>query len=480
MAKKRKDLQVDLSSTSSFGELFQAELNKLCDFEAPDPVLCSTGSSLLDTIIGGGLSTGKYHVFAAPAHSGKSTTCIRTIAKFLEDHQDGIVLWIDGEQASPPLRLMQLGIPFVHAKDKDGQDIVDPKTGFLPKLNSKGDIVWDNRFFRVPNNITLETAFELVEKCIQIKIQTGTESNPMLVVFDSLDSLPSQKELESDSADNAIGQKSKVLGFYMKKFLFKIMQYNICMVFICHIGKKLSLQGPYESYDGRMSSLKDFTVAGGKAIQFYPSNMIFYRSRITKQTDDLLAKMGIPAGFLVEATTLKAKSFSSNLVVPLIFNALKGFDEYPTRFYNMNAFGWFKGSAWKTLPEYPDDKFQVSTFMERVESDPQFKEKVDISWKNYLDVTYSKYNRIMSTLNDIHQSMDIDSFNESDTQKVMHDFLSEAINQEVADDPLSNQAEFQEESDSINIPEVSDDPEESDDGLGQLFTDTVNTYLPEE
>ena len=146
----------------------------------------------------------------------------------------------------------------------------------------------------------------------------------------------------------------------------------------------------------------------------------------------------------------------------------------------MNAFGWFKGSAWKTLPEHPDDKFQVSTFMERVESDPQFKEKVDISWKNYLDVTYSKYNRIMSTLNDIHQSMDIDSFNESDTQKVMHDFLSEAINQEVADDPLSNQAEFQEESDSINIPEVSDDPEESDDGLGQLFTDTVNTYLPEE
>ena len=80
MAKRRKEESTD-SVLTNFNQAFQTELGKLCDFDFPDPVFCSTGSTLLDTIVGGGLLTGKYHVFAAPAHSGKSTTCIRTMSK---------------------------------------------------------------------------------------------------------------------------------------------------------------------------------------------------------------------------------------------------------------------------------------------------------------------------------------------------------------------------------------------------------------
>ena len=459
MARKRKD--VSLSNTSNFGELFQNELSKLCDFDAPEPVLCSTGSSLLDTIIGGGLSTGKYHVFAAPAHSGKSTTCIKTIVNFLNDYKESAVLWIDGEQATPPSRLMQLGVPYQYEYNENNEPIIDPYTGMpLPKMNDNGEVVWDNRFFRVPGNITLEKAFELIEKCIEVKINTGTEKDPLLVIFDSLDSLPSQKELESDSVDQAIGQKSKVLGFYMKKFLFKLRQYNICVIFIAHIGKKLSMQGPYEAYDGRMSSLKDFTIAGGKPIQFYPSNMIFFRSRMGKAIDTELEKMGIPAGFIVEATTMKAKSFSSNLVIPLVFNTLKGFDEYPTRFYNMKENDWLGGvGVSRYLPEYPDDKFNASTFFEKLENDPTFKEKVDISWKNYLDTTYKKYHAIMSTMNAIHQSTDINSFDESNTQRIMEDFMQEDSNliNDVNNQALYNTATFtQENNQMINIQAFND------------------------
>lgn len=424
---KRRSTESTVDSSLSFSEMFQSELGKLCEFNYPDPILCSTGSSLLDTIIGGGLLTGKYHVFAAPAHSGKSTTCIKTIANFLNTtDSDSAALWIDGEQATPPDRLIQLGIPYQHQKDANGNDIIDEYTG-LPKpvLTPDGkNVVWDNRFFRVPMNIPLEKAFELIDKCIEVKINRQKEANPLLVVFDSLDSLPTMKEIETKDVDSAIGQRAKVLGYYMKRYLYKLSQYNICVIFITHIGKKLSMQGPYEAYDGKMSSLKDFTVAGGKPIQFYPYNMIFFRSRIGKTVDQMLEDMGVPAGFIVEATTLKAKSFSSNLVVPLVFNSLKGFDEYPTRYYNMAQNKWFNGTVSKTLPEYPDDKFNTKTFFTKLKEDPEFKKKVDISWQNYLDKHYKKYHAIMSSMNDINQNVDYDSFDESSTQQMMQDFIS--------------------------------------------------------
>ena len=457
MAKRRKEDTLDMGSTN-IGELFQSELSKMCDFKAPDPILCSTGSSLLDTIVGGGLSTGKYHVFAAPAHSGKSTTCIRTIADFLSSNEDGLALWIDGEQATPAYRLMQLGIPYTHKKDENGNDIIDTNLGLpVPMTNSDrlDDIKWDNRFFRVPYNLSLEKAFSLIDKCIEIKINCNKEDNPLLVVFDSLDSLPSEKEIESRDADQAIGQKAKVLGFYMKKFLFKLSQYNICVIFISHIGKKLSMQGPYEAYDGKMSTLKDFTLSGGKPIQFYPSNMIFFRSRIGTTIDKELEDMGIVAGSIVEATTMKAKNFSNNLCVPLVFNTLKGFDEYPTRFYNMKKNDWFGGSGVsRFLPEFPDDKFNAKTFFTKLNNDKSFKDKVDISWSNYLKETYSKYHKIMATMNDINQSMDIDNFDSSEAQSYMEDFFNKGdIGETVSQ--TENTATFQEENiDNIQIPIV--------------------------
>lgn len=457
MAKRRKDDVLNISS-NDIGDLFQSELSKMCDFEAPEPVLCSTDSSLLDTIIGGGLSTGKYHVFAAPAHSGKSTTCIRTIANFLNKNKNGLALWIDGEQATPSGRLIQLGIPYKHLKDENNNDIIDSNTGMpMPIINpnNKDDIKWDNRFFRVPYNCSLEKAFSLIDKCIEIKINCNREDDPLLVVFDSIDSLPSEKEIETENIDQTIGQKAKVLGYYMKKFLFKLRQYNICVIFIAHIGKKLGMQGPYEAYDGRMSSLKDFTIAGGKSMQFFPSNMIFFRSRIGTTVDKELNDMGVIAGSIVEATTMKAKNFSNNLCVSLVFNTLKGFDEYPTRFYNMKKNDWLGGSGVsRFLPEFPDDKFNTKTFFSKLNSDKSFKEKVDISWDNYLNATYGKYKNIMATMNDTNQSIDFDNFDPTQTQNYMKEFFEKGDIGETTSH-TENTAVFQDElSNEIQMPIV--------------------------
>lgn len=427
MARKRKDDTLTDISTN-FNDAFQSELNKLCQFDIPDPVLCSTGSTLLDTIIGGGFPTGKYHVFAAPAHSGKSTTCIKTMANFLKNYSDGNVLWIDGEQATPESRLMQLGMPYEYKKDENGNAIINESTG-MPEPEIKAEtksVMWDPRFFRIPVNIPLEKAFELIDKIIEVKINYKKESDPLMVIFDSLDSLPTKKEMETDDVDKAIGQRTKVLGYYMKRYLYKIAQYNICVIFITHMGKAIKMMGPYEPYDGKMASLKDFTIAGGKAIQFYPYNMITFRAYMSKKIDEELFDMGISSGFVVVATTLKAKGFAFNLSVPLVFNTLKGFDEYPTRYYNMNLKEdkWFEGTVSKNMPEFPDIKFNIKSFFKMLNEDPSFKEKVDISWNNYLKYKFNKYHSVMSQLESTHQNIDIDDFDETIMQNKVNEIMN--------------------------------------------------------
>jgi len=459
MAKRRKE-DTDLSSSQkqSFAEAFHSKLSECCKYDAPEPVLCSTGNTLLDTIIGGGLLTGKYHVFAAPAHSGKSTTCIRTIATFLNTYKDGLALWVDGEQATPEPRLMQLGIPYYPQLDASGNPIVDEDSGlYKPQLTSTGDVIWDDRFFRIPNNITLESAFELIDKCIEVKINYGAEKNPLLVVFDSLDSLPTQKEAETVNVDSAMAVKAKVLGYYMKRYLFKLQQYNICFIFISHIGQKISMQGPYEAYDGRMGSLKNFTITGGKAMQFYPSNMIFFRSRLGNTIDKELEDMGISSGFIVEATTLKAKNFSFNLTVPLVFHTLKGFDEYPTRFLNMKKNDWFGGAGVsRYLPEYPDDKFNSKTFFTKLSSDPSFVKKVDESWTNYLHQKYSKYKALMSSITESNQNLSgvVDDVNEEVLTSAISSFMNNGNDEDVVEEgsapTVNNTVDFGPETEASN------------------------------
>lgn len=430
MAKKRKE-DGAASPKMSMAEAFQSKMNEVCKIDVPEPILCSTGNSLLDTIIGGGLATGKYHVFAAPAHSGKSTTCIRTIASFLHNNKDGLALWVDGEQATPPNRLIQLGIPYYYERDENNQPIMDEMTGMpKPQYHPNGEVKWDNRFFRIPNNITLEKAFQLIDSCINTKIEYGSEDTPLLVVFDSLDSLPCQKESEIDNVDSAIGAKPKVLGFLMKKYLFKLAQYNICCIFICHIGQKLSMNGPYEAYDGKMASMKNFTISGGKPIQFYPSNMIFFRQRMGTTIDKDLEDMGISSGFIVEATTLKAKNFSFNLTVPIVFDTLRGFDEYATRFVNMKKNDWFGGAGVsRFLPEYPDDKFNAKTFFNKLNTEQGFREKVDVSWKNYLKHSYGKYHAIMNAMTGVNQTIDnIDSISEDHLDNIITDIMEDDNN----------------------------------------------------
>jgi RecA/RadA recombinase len=400
MAKKApKRGASDETSTISFADAFRSNIDSVVDYgKLPEPVLCSTDSDILDIILGGGLVTGKYHCFAAAAGSGKSTTAARTMINFLNKYPDGLGIYADAEQATDDERLISLGMPYV-------ADPSDP-TGKTPKRyydkygNAK--VEWRPGFQSVSLNFTVEEGFKLLDMLINLKVNYHKESAPALIIFDSMDVMKTEKELETDNVDQALANKAKVLKFYMERYLRKLAVYNICVVLISHIGKKIQIN-PYEQYDGRMGALKDLTITGGKAMQFYPYSMVMFRMRNSTVIAKETAEMGIQKGFYVEANTMKSKAFPFNLTVLLVFDALKGFVHYPTAFLNMREGNWFKGSGnSRWLPEFPDDKFNGPSFFQKIQ-DPDFRSKVDVSWKNYLQAAYGKYTPILMKANTLQQ-----------------------------------------------------------------------------
>jgi hypothetical protein len=258
--------------------------------------------------------------------------------------------------------------------------------------------------------------------------------------------MPSEKEMsamedgKTIGVDSIIGTKAKILGFYMRNTLLKLQRYNICCTFITHIGKKLDMS-PYATYDGRLASLRDYSISGGKAIQYFPSVMLWLRSRLTNKNDEDLEKMGIVSGFVVEASTLKSKDFSFDITIPLVFDTMRGLNEYGTRFINMRDDDWFGGNPnAKTLRTLPDVRFNTGTFFNKLNSDPNFKLAVDNDWKLYLDAKYGKYQRVITDAHKLNQEFDGISNN------LNEDVLDKVIDNIDDDAGLLNSVAFRDES----------------------------------
>ena len=422
--KRKKKEEVAVDENMSFADAMEDVVEDLTE-GMPEKVFCSSGNSLLDRILGGGFLTGNYHVLCAPSQSGKSSIAICTVTKFLEQYEKGIVFWIDAEQSTVDERFMQLGVPYAHKLDENGNEIIDPETGMpMPQMRKtknrktgeiKSSVEWDNRFMKVSVNVTLETAFKLIDKAVEKKVAIGREDEPMIVVLDSLTSMVTEEELEAENSNKVIGQKARGVDFCLKRHLFKLAQYNICMLIIAHIGNKLSMN-PYEAYDGKMSSLQNLTLPGGKSLQYFPFNIVMFRSYVAKKYTEKIAEYGVSNGFIMTATTLKARGYASNITVPLVYGMFTGFEEYPTRYYNMIEDDWIvgKSTTYKTLPEFPDKKFTTKSFFEKVAKDPEFREMVDISWRNYITERYKKYGIAMRAQEMAGQSLPEDEDLESD------------------------------------------------------------------
>ena len=95
-----------------------AELIKGTEFESmtDDCSGLSAGSrvktplEILNAFLGGGLPFGSIVEIFGPNAGGKSTLTYQTVANFMDDYEDGIVLLLDAEATTDRGRLMALGV----------------------------------------------------------------------------------------------------------------------------------------------------------------------------------------------------------------------------------------------------------------------------------------------------------------------------------------------------------------------------------
>ena len=417
MAKRRKEIDVnEMDELTAFRSRMEQEFN----VKLPEPVIIDSGNTLLNKVIGGGFRTGVFTMFAAAAGSGKSTEVVKIISNFQRQYDNGYVLYIECEQSTD-----------------------------IPRLRSLGVDTENKRFFRIPYSITIEKAFNVIDGIIDIKEKYNTQDVPTLVVIDSIDATPSEKELEVETAEKSTGVRAKVLNFLMRKYMHKFAKYNIGFITVNHITKKLSMNA-YEGYDGRLASLGDFVIAGGKAMMFYPHTLIWFRPRMTKSNDEEISRYGVHSGFIVEATTLKCKSYSFKITVPLVFNTLKGIDEIPTRLLNLELDDIICGRGKSLfLPNYEEFKFQIESVPELYETNNEFKNKFDECWFLYLNDKYAKYDNLLA-------KMDTSSLNaiSIDVPEIAEEHLHELVDNMLVEE--SQETSAFDETDDLKIKKKRD------------------------
>lgn len=403
----RKKLDAEETS-ASFSEMFRNAMDSVINpKDLPEQVTIPTGISIFDKIIGGGFLTGTYISFAAPPGSGKSTFCLQLEAQFKRMCPDGFVIHIDSEQATTNTRMQMLGI----------------------------NIGKDDRIWKISYDATIEEVFKCIDEFIALKEKWATDSKdpnmrgiPTLVVWDSVDASATMKELECDSVEKAMGQRAKQLGFFIRRALRNFRKYNILFATVNHITKKLAIQGPYEPYDGSLSSLKGFTISGGKPVTYYPSSLIFLRGHEpNKQMRERIADdYHLDSAFIVEASTLKCKSFSYNMTVELVFDTMRGFDDFTTKIHNMFESEWFvsEGRSY-LLQNLPDVKFKIADIGELYKTDATFKEKFDETWNDYLEARYGRFTAILKQLADQNANVDMSGVTQNIDIHALEDIAKE-------------------------------------------------------
>ena len=198
--------------------------------------LLSTGSLLIDSILGGGIGYGRITEIYGVESSGKSTLCLHLAAECQKG--GGTVAYIDVEHALDPVYAKHLGVD-------------------ISKL-----------VFTQPNSG--EQALEIAEALIK-----SGEIN--LIVVDSVAALVPQAELDGEMSDVNIGLLARLMSKCMRKLTGALNDKNCAMVFINQIREKVSTgfsTGPSE------------TTTGGRALKFYASQRIELRKTTAIKSGD--------------------------------------------------------------------------------------------------------------------------------------------------------------------------------------------------
>lgn len=265
-AARAKELDATIAALNKkygSGTILKVGENKKANVE-----FISTGSLVMDHILGGGLAKGRIIEFYGPESSGKTTAALVAAGNVQRD--GGNVAFIDVEHALDPRQAKRLGV----------------------------DI--DNLWLSQP---------DYAEQALEIMCTLCASGAFDLIILDSTAALSPKAEIEGTMEDNLVGAVARVMGRGLRKIVPEAARTGTTCIFINQIRDKIGV------FFGSPE-----TTPGGRALKFAASQRMEIR------------RLGsIKNGDTVIANRVKVKCVKNKVACPFgtgetVINFLKGID----------------------------------------------------------------------------------------------------------------------------------------------------------
>lgn len=209
------------------------------------PGVIPSGSAWLDYSLGrGGWPLSRIVLVGGDEGAGKTTLALQACASV--QRMGGIAFYIDAEYK----------LDMMYA-DAMGCDV-------------------DTLIMSQPEH--LEAGLDMVEKAIlrvkKVRASTGVRI-PVLVVFDSISSIPPKDELEGSYEDNTIGLAARQMGKGLRKLVKLVSEESVCLMLVSQLREKIGVMFG-----------DDLSTSCGKAPLFYAATIV----RLTRGKADRAVK----------------------------------------------------------------------------------------------------------------------------------------------------------------------------------------------
>lgn len=228
----------------------------LGDIEPVTQNLLSSGSLLIDKVLGGGIGYGRITEIYGAESSGKTTLCLQFAAQCQKE--GGRVAYIDVENALDVAYAQHLGV------NTDEMIFTQPSSG---------------------------------EQALEIADALAKSGEVNLIIIDSVAALTPQAELDGEMGDMNIGLLARLMSKAMRKLTGTLNEKNCAIIFINQIRMKINTG---------FSMGNPETTTGGNALKFYASQRI-----------ELRKTTPIKSGDEVIGTHVKVKCVKNKLAVPM-------------------------------------------------------------------------------------------------------------------------------------------------------------------
>ena len=251
LTKNLKDVLDKLNKTYGKGTIMT-----LGDTEPITHNLLSSGSLLIDKVLGGGIGYGRITEIYGAESSGKTTLSLQFAAECQKN--GGRVAYIDVENALDVNYAQHLGV------NTDEMIFTQPSSG---------------------------------EQALEIADALAKSGEVNLIIIDSVAALTPQAELDGEMGDMNIGLLARLMSKAMRKLTGTLNEKNCAIIFINQIRMKINT--------GFMMGNPE-TTTGGNALKFYASQRI-----------ELRKTTSIKSGDEVIGTHVKVKCVKNKLAVPM-------------------------------------------------------------------------------------------------------------------------------------------------------------------